>query len=206
MKKIILTALTSSIFVASSSYAEKDKFYAKGQLGWMKLDQTKSGSAKLKSSNSAFFGLGFGYYIKDNIRADVTYDYYVNPTQKGTTQRNFSLKYKSQASTLMVNGFVDLFDINVSKIFAGAGVGVSAISAKTTLTFANNKTSTDKSKAVNNFAYALHLGSSIELAPGINADVTYSYKDMGKYKKSEKIFSLGGIKGHHISVGARFDI
>ena len=207
MKKIILSALATSILsVSAFSYAGEDQFYVKTQVGRVKLDKVKSNSAKLKSTNTGFFGLGVGYYITDSIRADLTYDYYANPSYKGTTQRNYTLKYKSQASTIMVNGFIDLFDADIIKIFAGTGVGVSMISTKTTLTFTNQATATDKAKTQNNFAYALYLGVSKEFAPSINADITYSYRDMGKFKKSQKNFSLGGIKGHHISGGVRFDI
>ena len=207
MKKIILSALAASILsVSSFSHAKEDQFYVKGQIGGVKLDKTQSNSTKLKSSNTGFFGLGIGYYITDSIRGDLTYDYYANPSHKGTTQKNFTLKYKSHASTLMVNGFVDLFEVEAIKIFTGAGVGMSMINAKTTLTFTNKKTATDKAKTKNNFAYALYLGAAKEFAPSINADITYSYKDMGNFKKSQKGFSLGGLKGHHVSAGIRFDI
>lgn len=51
----------------------------------------------------------------------------MNPNHKGTTTFNgrklSDEKLKSQADTLMVNGFVDLFGISVAKVFAGVGIG-----------------------------------------------------------------------------------
>ena len=76
-----------------------------------------------------FLGLGVGYYVMDNVRADLTWDHYFDPKHKGTIDGE-KVKLKSKADTLMVNGFVDLFDVSVAKVFAGAGVGMSMISGK----------------------------------------------------------------------------
>jgi len=65
---------------------------------------------------------------------------------------------------------------------------------------------TVKSKKKNNFAYALPLGASTEFAPGVNGELTYSYRDMGKFKTPKDATSLGSLKGHHVAAGVRFDI
>ena len=57
-----------------------------------------------------------------------------------------------------------------------------------------------------NFAYALHLGASTEFAPGVSGELTYSYRDMGKFKTPKDVPSLGSLKGHHVAAGVRFDI
>jgi opacity protein-like surface antigen len=210
MKKILLTTAAVLTLATSSAYAAEDMFYVKGQVGWDKLDKIKG----FKSNNDAFFGLGVGYYVMDNVRADLTFDHYVNPTHKGNveveeddglTVKTLSarVKVKSRADTLMVNGFVDLFDVSVAKVFAGAGVGVSMISDKATV---DNLNGTAKIKKKNNFAYALHLGASTEFAPGVNGELTYSYRDMGKFKKDDDGTSFGSLKGHHVAAGVRFDI
>ncbi|MCF8494216.1 MAG: outer membrane beta-barrel protein [Rickettsiaceae bacterium] len=206
MLKTIFSTAAIIAALTSSAYAEEAKFYAKGQIGWNKLDNIKSGSATMKSSNSIFLGLGLGYYVIDNVRADLTFDHYVNPVHKGITQRKFPLKYKSQANTIMLNGFVDLFDVKVAKIFAGAGVGMSMLSAKTSLTLPSGRILNDKAKESKSFAYALHLGGSTELAPALSVELSYSYRQIGKFKKSQKRFSLGSLKGHHVAAGVRYDI
>lgn len=202
MKKILLTTAAVLTLATSSAYAAEDMFYVKGQVGWDKLDKIKG----MKSNNNVFLGLGVGYYVMDNVRADLTLDHYVNPNHKGTATLDGNKlpggKLKSQADTLMVNGFVDLFDVSVAKVFAGAGVGMSMISTKASATNVDS----GKYKKKNNFAYALHLGASTEFAPGVSGELTYSYRDMGKFKTPKEDPSLGSLKGHHVAAGVRFDI
>jgi opacity protein-like surface antigen len=202
VKKILLTTAAVLTLATSSAYAAEDMFYVKGQVGWDKLDKIKG----MKSNNNVFLGLGVGYYVMDNVRADLTFDHYVNPNHKGTATLNGNKlpggKLKSQADTLMVNGFVDLFDVSVAKVFAGAGVGMSMISTKASATNVDSV----KYKKKNNFAYALHLGASTEFAPGVSGELTYSYRDMGKFKTPKDVPSLGSLKGHHVAAGVRFDI
>jgi opacity protein-like surface antigen len=50
------------------------------------------------------------------------------------------------------------------------------------------------------------LGASTEFAPGVNGELTYSYRDMGKFKTPKDATSLGSLKGHHVAAGVRFDI
>jgi opacity protein-like surface antigen len=148
-----------------------------------------------------FLGLGVGYYVMDNVRADLTWDHYFDPKHKGTVDGE-RIKLKSKADTLMVNGFVDLFDVSVAKVFAGAGVGMSMISGKIT-----DEDTTYKAKKKNNFVYAVHLGAATEFAPGVNGELTYSFRDMGKFKKiNDAPVSLGRLKGHHFAAGVRFDL
>ena len=195
MKKILLAAATVATLASSCAYAAEDTFYVKGQVGWDKLNKIK----KLKSKNNVFLGLGVGYYVMDNVRADLTWDHYFDPKHKGTIDGE-KVKLKSKADTLMVNGFVDLFDVSVAKVFAGAGVGMSMISGKI-----SDEDGSYKIKKKNNFAYAVHLGAATEFAPGVNGELTYSFRDMGKFKKVEG-YSLGSLKGHHVAAGVRFDL
>jgi len=197
MKKILLAAATVATLASSCAYAAEDTFYVKGQVGWDKLNKIKG----LKSKNNVFLGLGVGYYVMDNVRADLTWDHYFDPKHKGSINGD-QLKLKSKADTLMVNGFVDLFDVSVAKVFAGAGIGMSMISGKL-----SDEDDTYKIKKKNNFAYAVHLGAATEFAPGVNGELTYSYRDMGKFKKNkDNNVSFSALKGHHIAAGVRFDL
>ncbi|PCJ24424.1 MAG: hypothetical protein COA94_07350 [Rickettsiales bacterium] len=138
----------------------------------------------------------------------------------------FKTVLKAKFSTFLVNGFVDVADLGAAKIFVGAGVGLSRTSAKfkktsTTVatkaipanTATNQKevkvgdvltgpTKSGKIKSKTNFAYALYLGASTEVAPGINAELAYSFRGFGKLKDVKK----ASLKGHNVSVGVRFDI
>jgi len=208
MKKIILTAAAVAALSSTTALAAADMFYVKANVGWDKMTKVDGH----KSNNDIFAGVGVGYYVMDNVRTDLTYDHYFNPTFKGKDDGD-SYKLKARADSLMINGFVDLFDVSVAKIFAGAGVGMSMISGKGTLTLeqgsffrdgTTSKTVTVKKK--NNFAYGLHLGAAAEVAPGVNAELTYSYRDLGKFKGVEGSDKKGSFRGHHVAAGVRFDI
>jgi len=208
MKKILLAAATVATLASSCAYAAEDTFYLKGQVGWDKLNKIKG----LKSKNNVFLGLGVGYYVMDNVRADLTWDHYFDPKHKGTASVNgvnvSNTKLKSKADTLMINGFVDLFDVSVAKVFAGAGIGMSMIKGKVTVPAQGTVPAISEStKKKNNFAYAVHLGAATEFAPGVNGELTYSYRDMGKFKKKkDSNLSFSALKGHHVAAGVRFDL
>ena len=208
MKKILLAAATVATLASSCAYAAEDTFYVKGQVGWDKLNKVKG----LKSKNNVFLGLGVGYYVMDNVRADLTWDHYFDPKHKGTTSvdgvNRTDAKLKSKADTLMINGFVDLFDVSVAKVFAGAGIGMSMIKGKVTAPAQGAALAISEStKKKNNFAYAVHLGAATEFAPGVNGELTYSFRDMGKFKKNkDNKVSFSALKGHHVAAGVRFDL
>ncbi|MBM3466683.1 MAG: porin family protein [Alphaproteobacteria bacterium] len=208
MKKILLAAATVATLASSCAYAVEDTFYLKGQVGWDKLNKIKG----LKSKNNVFLGLGVGYYVMDNVRADLTWDHYFDPKHKGTTSVNgvnrANTKLKSKADTLMINGFVDLFDVSVAKVFAGAGIGMSMIKGKVTAPAQGaTRALSESTKKKNNFAYAVHLGAATEFAPGVNGELTYSFRDMGKFKKNkDNKVSFSALKGHHVAAGVRFDL
>ncbi|MDA9163376.1 porin family protein [Rickettsiaceae bacterium] len=194
MKKILLTAATATILASSSAYAMEDMFYVKANVGWSKLSKINSA----KSKNDVFFGVGAGYHVMDNVRVDLTFDHFVDPVHKAGT-----VKVKGDINTLMVNGFVDLFDIDVAKIFVGAGVGAGQVKAKVTNSADSTQNKTAKQKT--NLAFAGYLGASYEFTPGVTGDLTYSYRDMGKTKKTDSLPALH-YKGHHVGFGVRFDI
>ena len=199
MKKFVLAAAAVATLMSSTAYgAEDNMFYVKANAGWNKMTKIKS----LKSNNDIFFGAGVGYYAMENVRIDLTFDHYVKPEHKGNIGGVSDMKLKSVADTLFVNGFVDLFDVSVAKVYAVAGFGVSMTSAKLT----QPKVTDVKYKKKNNFAYALHVGASTEFAPGVNGELGYSYRDLGKLTTPAGAISLGNLKAHHVSLGIRFDI
>lgn len=196
MKKVLLTAAAVSVLATSSAYAMEDMFYVKANVGWSKLDDYKNEGTKFKSKNDIHFGVGAGYHVMDNARVDLTFDHFVNPN---STDK--SGKVKGDINTLLLNGYFDVFSVDAMKVFVGAGVGMGQVNAKHTPT---TGTST-KFKQKNTFAYAAHVGLGYELAQGVNADLSYSYRDMGKTKK-ETGFKAVHFKGHHVTAGVRFDI
>ena len=195
MKKVLLTAAAVSVLATSSAYAMEDMFYVKAQVGWSKLNDYK-GSVKFKSENDVHFGVGAGYHVMDNARVDLTFDHFVNPAFKASTG-----KVKADVNTLLLNGYFDVFTLDAMKVFVGAGVGLGQVSAKLTPTVG---TST-KFKKANTFAYAGYVGAGYEFTQGVTGELSYSYRDMDKTKKTSGLKAVS-FKGHHVTVGVRFDI
>ena len=224
MKKILLTAATATILASSSAYAFEDMFYVKANGGWSKLSEVKAKAEnfdyKSKSGNSAFLGLGVGYYAMDNVRADVTFDHFLNVEHKGSQNKdgaNVSGKLKGDINTLMFGGFVDVMDLSVAKLFVGASAGMSHVGGKLEQSGKDKDgksvSVTYKAKQKYNLAYAAHVGASAELAPGITGELSYSYRDMGKTNKFERTeegktvsFDAAHYRGHHLGFGVRFDM
>lgn len=205
MKKVLLTTATVLALASSTAYAIEDVFYVKGQVGGDRMDKIQD----LQAKTNIFFGAGTGYHIMDNVRADLTYNRYLDNEHKEAKKKlsngkvTDGKKLKSQVDTLMFSSFVDLFNISITKIFAGAGVGASIISGEE-----NNVQdgSIKQYKKKTNLAYALHLGVSTEFTPGVSGELTYSYKGMGKFDSTKNEKAIGPLKGHHVTTGIRFDI
>ena len=194
MKKILLTTAAAAIISTSSAYAMEDTFYLKAQGGWSKLNKVRGA----KSNNDFSLGLGAGYYVMDNARVDLTLDHFIAPTFKKT-----GMKIKANVDTLMFNGFYDIFDADMAKVFVGAGVGMSSLKAKASGTDAvEGKT---KAKQKYNVAFAGYVGVSYEITSGVDAELTYSYRDMGKTKRFNDKKGVA-IRGHNVGAGVRFSI
>ena len=193
MKKIILSAIASTCFLTSAANAVESDFFVKANLAYSKLNKT-SGA---KSKNDIAFGVGLGYNYLDNVRIDLTFDHFVNPKFKSKSKT-----ISGDLNTLLLNAFVDLADISLAKIFAGAGIGVGQAQAK--ISGDADPAENGKAKKKYGMAYALYLGTGVEFAPGITAEVTYSYRHMGETKKING--SDVKFEGQQLGAGVRFDL
>jgi len=193
MKKIILSTIFSTCILASSAQAIEHDFFVKANASYSKLDKARSA----KSRGDVSFGAGIGYNYLDNVRLDLTFDHFVNPQFKDGNKT-----IKGDVNTLLLNGFIDLVDISIAKIFAGVGVGFGQ--TKATISGDTIAINNGKAKQQYSAAYALYLGTGIEFAPGITAELTYSYRALGETKE----FNNSGVKfkGQLLSAGIRFDL
>ena len=193
MKKLILSTIASTFILASSAHAIENDIFIKANIAYSKLDKARNA----KSKNDVSFGIGAGYNYLDNVRLDLTFDHFVNPQFK-----NGKKTIKGDVNTLLLNGFVDLVDISIAKIFAGVGVGFGK--AQATISGDDVAANNGKAKQQYSAAYALYLGTGVEFAPGITAELTYSYRALGETKKLND--SGVKFKGQHLSAGIRFDL
>ena len=150
MKKILLTAAAVSVLATSSAYAKENSFYIKANAGWTKFNEIKTGDTldniKLKSNNDVHFGVGAGYNVMDNFRVELMLDHYINPTYKASKKYNtlsVDGKLKTEANTLLLNGFVDVFEIDSVKFFVGAGIGASHLKGKISMNVKDNLITND---------------------------------------------------------------
>ncbi len=245
--KILLAATTAMLLTSATSFASSDccnEFYVKVGAGAALFTQQKdttftqlsaiaksnitkntSTDLKMTSKLAPVFELGVGYYLMDNVRADATFVYLVNPQYKKTgaytelfTTVPFDYKdqpitstHKAQIMAFMINGYVELFDVSLAKVFAGVGAGAATVKEKNsysqtivdvtgtkgtpavtgvaaavaeTATTYKNATWDVSTKSTTNFAYQITVGASTEVAPGVTAEVAYSYRDFGSSKSA----------------------
>lgn len=213
MKKLLLiTAISTTLLSSIVSFAEETDFYVKAQAGAIFLRPTKikESGIKMVSKATPDFGVGVGYYVMDNVRADVTLNFLANPQFKKSTGKSETAptrKHKGHVMSLVVNGYVDIWDAEIVKLFAGAGVGWAQLKEKIHTISGGTDTSIGKTKKANNFLYTLSVGVAGEVADGVAAELTYSWQDYGKTKKiKENNLGNTAYKGHNVTLGVRFDI
>lgn len=122
MKNLLLvTIIAISLLFSFSSLAIGNQFYLKAEVGANKMAHIKLNDKKLKQNTAMFLGGGLGYYILDNVRADLILAWIANHQSKHSFAGT-DLKSKHHIATLMLNGYVDIFDISICEFFVGAGL------------------------------------------------------------------------------------
>jgi len=220
IKKKIIVATASILLFNSSAYAEQ--FYFKTSVSGNSFSniQFEEEGFKAKARITPSLAIGFGYYILDNLRADLTFEHYIAPIFKYSItnhEEHGSQKQKLRPtlSTLMVNTNVDVIDFDSSKIFVGLGAGVARHKTKyTTAGISPDGDNFDlavSTKTSNNFSYALSVGMSLLIVDGLNAELAYSWRDFGstkprKNEDNEDITKKHLYRAHNLSLGFRIDI
>ncbi|MCO5575303.1 hypothetical protein L7F22_029103 [Adiantum nelumboides] len=198
MKKILMIAATIATLSATTfADAAENMFYLKANTGANWMNKVTTNGIRIKGKAAPVFMLAAGYYVMDNVRANLSLEMVSNPQLKG------SVRHKGNVAALMVNAYVDMFDVSVAGIFVG--VGASRVKDKATGSSAAGSAS-DSTKT--NLAYQLTVGASAEMAPGVKAKLAYSWRDYGKtgkYKNNPAI-SKTHFRGHNVIAGVRFNL
>lgn len=201
MKKLLLIGVLSA--VSSNTLAqslETGSPYIKAHIGLTKAQNTIDIIVNHYRSNPTMVGtIALGYNIRDNLRADLGLDYYPN-SRFSTSNNNFKIDAKLRISSLLANFYMDVAKLKGYKIFVGAGAGVSHFNVKVQgIDLSNNDPLSSQYTQSNEFIYGLYAGTHYEYAPGIHAELMYSYKDLGTVNDSK-------LKVHNITTGIRFDL
>lgn len=211
MKKLLLAAAATAAF-SSSAFADCG-FYLRGDAGYNKFNNSKNAGVTQDGKYSPAMEMGVGYDLMDNVRAEFVYGYQFPITKKGNGTlagvANSSAKVKAKIQTLMVKGYVDVADLGMAQIFAGAGVGMAQISGVKHTDKKGNVESAYSEKKVSGFTYSLALGSAFDIDDSVKLDVQYNFQDFGK--TSGKISNKPSIaktkyNSHAIKAGVRFAI
>lgn len=240
MRKIIyIYIVILAIFICVTCSANPG-IYLKGMWGINKLSRVKENDFKSvfnvqqQAESMPSYELAFGYYINDNTRLELAFDYLAVAFQtcsgsyciydeedngivyKGT----HTIKRKADVYSLLLKTYIDIYQIHNAKFFIGAGLGIGQIKERLNIitngyVYMNGisipleTTNTClKSKNKYNLAYSLSLGSSIKVSSDINVELIYSWKDIGRNKPgSYDGFELKANRynGHMILAGIRFD-
>lgn len=187
---------------------------------------------KLSHESFAFpsVGGGFGYYISDKSRVDLIFQKINFVFDQDSNNFNYqknntyvtgakSVERRVTGHALTLNYYVDIFNKeNFFKIFVGTGVGITQIKERKKYLSSGNFINDGKvytflgvvdkfdGTRVRNFTYSLMIGVSKKINSVANLDLTYGWRDYGKTKvKLENITMSHAYKGHHLSLGVRFD-
>ena len=132
-------------------------------------------------ANLALFSAGVGYRFSNKLRADLTADYRTDAEFDATTPGGAAVSSEVNGLAVMLNGYYDIGTFEGFTPYLGGGVGIVRVeTTEQTGTMAAGDTST-------NFAWALNVGSAIELGNDENtlADISYRFVSLGKFKQHD---------------------
>ena len=158
MSKILKLVILTFVIIGSTAYGKEKSLYVKGWAGAHKLNAfniesyvlpiQENVSRKMKTKHLPFWGVGIGYYINDKVRIDLSYEGFAThnsenekhkilapnpgmPTYvSGRVVRTTQVKTTHSMSSLMSNLYLDIHEQGPTKVFWGAGVGVSHLRLK----------------------------------------------------------------------------
>jgi len=171
-------------------------------------------------SRAAVLGAGLGYRFNPIVRADVTLDHIFDARFKGAAPApilataSIMDKGSFQASTLMVNGYLDFRPVMGFTPYIGAGIGM-AHNVLSDHTLATYDTATGIGTVERlaggdsfNFAWALMAGVGYRLSSSFILDLGYRYVSLGDVKTRSHGSSAGvevdSIGAHEVRVGLRY--
>lgn len=83
MKKLLLASAAVAALSSSAFAADDSIFYLRGDAGFDMFNNVSTGQ-KLKAKYTGDISAGVGYKVMDNLRAELAYAYFFQPTRKGS--------------------------------------------------------------------------------------------------------------------------
>ena len=142
---------------------------------------TAGDMARVDVANLALFGAGVGYRISENLRVDVTADYRIDSDVNATTPGGAAINSDVNGMAVILNGYFDIGTFDGISPYFGGGLGIARLeTAEQTGVAVAGESST-------NFAWALNVGSAIDLGNSENTkmDVSYRFVSLGEFKQKD---------------------
>ncbi len=195
MKKLLLASV-AAVTLSTSAFADMIDYqlYLRADAITSKFVIASTGGNRYKSRISPALDLGVGYNFIDNMRAELVYMH--NFPAMFKSKSGGSLKAKVDAA--MARLAIDVVDLDLAKIFIGAGVGIAKVS---------HSINSTKSGGKINPAYNILAGTSFGLNDRTNLEIGYVFADYGR-TKGLKGLNVGAVnlRSHNIFAGIRWEL
>jgi opacity protein-like surface antigen len=188
-------------------------WYLRGDIGahWAVLTGAESAApfydpvdSSLGKGMTASIGVGFK---SDWLRTDVTIDYASPVKYQGTIAAAGDTTAKIQATTALINGYLDLGSWRRVSPYIGIGAGVARAHVYDYASTAAPPFSGDTSNTQWNFAWAGMAGFAFAINHRLMVDVGYRYLNIGDVKTGSDAFgamTFKNVAAHEMRVGLRW--
>jgi opacity protein-like surface antigen len=187
-------------------------WYLRGDLGayWGRITGAQSAAPFANPTDSSLgkgMTAGLGVGIKTSwLRTDVTVDYASPMKYEGTVAAAGDTTAKIQATTGLVNGYLDLGTWYRISPYIGAGAGAAYVRVSDYAGPAP-PLSGDTGKKQWNFAYAGMAGVAFAISHNLMMDAGYRYLNIGDVKTGSDAFgamTFKNVAAHQVRVGLRW--
>ena len=200
-------------YTPAESY-EFSGWYLRGDLGytWLKQGGVEAASGfpapttgKLNTNLNAGIGAG----IKSGwMRSDLTVDFIPATTYTGQVVTPGDTTAKVTATTVLLNGYLDLGSWYRMTPYVGAGAGTANMHISNFVSATTPPFTPNSSRSQWNFAWAGMAGVAYTISPNMMVDVGYRYLSLGDAKTEADAFGafkLKNIAAHEVRVGLRWN-
>ena len=189
-------------------------WYLRGDVGYRMQDISSANSAsgfasptnnKVNSTVVAGFGAG---YKSGWLRSDLTVDFTPSANYTGQVASPGDVGAKVTATTLLLNGYLDLGSWYRMTPYVGAGVGMANMNISDYKSTVSPPFGTVKSRGQTNLAWAGMAGVAYALSQNVLVDVSYRYLSLGDATTSSDTFGamrLSKITAQEVRVGLRWN-
>jgi opacity protein-like surface antigen len=202
-----------------SKYSEPESepfagWYLRGDIGysWLKSGSAEAAngflaptSGKLNNNINASIGAG----IKSGwLRSDITVDFIPATSYSGQVVTPGDTTAKVTATTILLNGYLDLGSWYRMTPYVGVGAGTANMHISNFVSAATPPFASNSSRSQWNFAWAGMAGVAYSISPNVMVDFGYRYVSLGDVRTQADAFGsfkLKNIAAHEVRVGLRWN-